>query len=87
MSWSAATPRSRMLKAATRFVVSCVRAMSIVYFTLVAIVLYFGADWILERVEVAAGRRFEHRSLIFFAILLTLSLSSFSLIQHYTGSS
>lgn len=59
--------------------------MSIVYFTLVAIILYVAADWILERVEVAAGKRLEHRSLIFFAILLTLALSSFSLIQYYTG--
>jgi len=59
--------------------------MSIVYFTLVAIVLYFAADWILERVEIAAGKRLEHRSLIFFAILLTLALTSFSLIQSFTG--
>ena len=61
------------------------RNMSIVYFTIVAIILYVAADWLLERVEIAAGRRLEHRSLIFFAILLTLALTSFSLIQHYTG--
>ncbi|HEY5642100.1 MAG TPA: hypothetical protein VIS31_04415 [Woeseiaceae bacterium] len=59
--------------------------MSIVYFTLVAIILYVAADWLLERVEVAAGKRFQHRSLIFFAILLSLALTSFSVIQHYTG--
>ena len=59
--------------------------MSVVYFTLVAIILYFAADWILERVEIAAGKRLEHRSLIFFVILLTLALTSFSLIQNYTG--
>jgi len=47
--------------------------------------LYVAADWLLERVEVAAGKRLEHRSLIFFAILLTLALSTFSLIRHYTG--
>jgi hypothetical protein len=62
------------------------RTMSIVYFTVVAIILYVVADWLLERMEVAAGRRLEHRSLIFFAILLTLALTSFSLIQYYTGS-
>jgi Ca2+/Na+ antiporter len=61
------------------------RAMSVVYFTIVAIILYFAADWLLERVEVVAGRRLEHRSLIFFVILLTLALTSFSLIQYYTG--
>ncbi len=60
-------------------------SMSIVYFTLVAIILYFAADWILERVEIAAGKRLEHRSLIFFVILLTMALTSFSLIQSYTG--
>ena len=59
--------------------------MSAVYFTIVAIILYFVADWLLERMEIAAGRRLEHRSLIFFVILLTLALSSFSLIQYYTG--
>ena len=57
--------------------------MTIVYFTLVAIILYFAADWILERVEIAAGKRLEHRSLIFFVILLTLALTSFALIQNY----
>jgi len=61
--------------------------MSVVYFTLVAIILYFAADWILERVEIAAGKRLEHRSLIFFVILLTLALTSFSLIQVYSGAS
>jgi hypothetical protein len=59
--------------------------MSIVYFTLVAIVLYVLADWLLVRVEIAVGRRLKHRSLYFFVILLTLALSSFSLIQHYAG--
>jgi len=59
--------------------------MSIVYFTLVAIILYVVADWLLERIEVAAGKRLQHRSLIFFAILLSLALTSFSVIQHYTG--
>jgi len=58
-----------------------------VYFTLVAIILYLAADWILERVEIAAGKRLEHRSLIFFVILLTLALSSFAMIQSYMGSS
>jgi hypothetical protein len=60
--------------------------MSAVYFTIVAIILYFAADWLLERMEIAAGKRLEHRSLIFFAILLTLAVSSFSLIQHFIGS-
>jgi Ca2+/Na+ antiporter len=59
--------------------------MSVVYFTIVAIILYFAADWLLERMEIAAGRRLEHRSLIFFVILLALAVSSFSFIQYYTS--
>jgi len=59
--------------------------VSAIYFTIVAIVLYFVSDWLLQRVEVAAGKRFEHRSLIFFVILLTLALITFSIIQQQTG--
>lgn len=59
--------------------------MESVYFLLVAVVLYFGADWILRRMEAAAGRRFEYRSIIFFVILLTLAMVSFALIRQYAG--
>ncbi len=55
--------------------------MESVYFTLTAIVLYVVSDWALQRVEVALGRRLRHRSVVFFVILLTLSLVSFSLIR------
>lgn len=50
-------------------------------YTVVAVVLYFASDWILQRAEVTYGRRFEYRTLIFFAILLVLALLSFSLIR------
>ncbi len=59
--------------------------MSIVYFTLAAVALYLLSDWILERAEVAAGRRFQYRSLVFFSILLTLAMTSFALISHLAG--
>ena len=59
--------------------------MSIVYFTLAAAALYLMSDWILERAEVAAGRRFQNRSLVFFSILLTLAVTSFALISQLTG--
>lgn len=59
--------------------------MGALYFTVVGIVLYFVSDWLLQRVEATAGRRFEHRSLIFFVILLSLALITFSLIQQQTG--
>lgn len=61
--------------------------MSIIYLTAVAVLLYLVSDWILNRIEVAVGKRFEYRSLIFFAILLVLALTTFSLIQVYTGNS
>jgi len=59
--------------------------METLYFTIVAIFLYFAADWSLDRIEKALGRRFENRSLVFFAILLLMALASFALIRVYTG--
>jgi hypothetical protein len=59
--------------------------MEILYFTAVAALLYFGADWILDHMEKAAGRRFDNRSVIFFGILLVMALVSFGLIRQYTG--
>ncbi len=59
--------------------------MSTIYFTLVAALLYLFSDWVLRRIEVAVGRRLEHRSLVFFCILLPLALGSFALIGQMTG--
>lgn len=59
--------------------------MQAVYFTLVAIALYLAADWLLERIEVAVGRRLENRTLLFFAILTALAVTTFALIRQYTG--
>ena len=59
--------------------------MQFVYFTLVAALLYLFASWVVDRIEIAVGRRFEYRSLLFFGILLTLALISFHLIRTYTG--
>lgn len=55
--------------------------MGAIYFTVAGVVLYLFADWSLQRMELAAGRRFEHRSLYFFFILLGLALVVFSLIR------
>jgi hypothetical protein len=54
--------------------------MEIIYFTLVAIGLYFASDWILDRIETARGRPFENRSVIFFVIILALALVSFQIL-------
>ncbi|MGB8274278.1 MAG: hypothetical protein WCF16_03300 [Alphaproteobacteria bacterium] len=59
--------------------------MQALYFTLVAIVLYVVADWALDRVEIALGRRLEYRTIIFFAVLLGLALASFWLIRTFTS--
>ena len=59
--------------------------MNIIYFTIVAIILYLAADWLLDKIEQRAGRRFEYRSLIFFFILLTLAVATFSVIRQQTA--
>ncbi len=53
-----------------------------VYYTLAAIVLYVVSDWVLNQVETRRGERFDNRSLIFFAIILVLSVALFKLIQY-----
>jgi hypothetical protein len=53
----------------------------IVAYTLMGIFLYFGSDWILVQIENASGRQFEHRSLVFLAIIMILALSSFAVIR------
>lgn len=55
--------------------------MEVVYFTIVAAALYLISDRILDLLERRAGRRFENRSLVFFAIILTLSLLSFASLR------
>lgn len=59
--------------------------MQYIYFTFVAILLYLVSSWIVDRIEIAAGKRFENRSLLFFGILLTLALITFGAIETYTG--
>ena len=53
----------------------------LILFTLVGIGLYLFCAWILDRIEQTRGARFEYRTLIFFAILLTLALLSFQIIE------
>jgi len=57
-----------------------------ILYTVAAILLYLLSDWILNQIESKRGKRFEHRSLIFFAIILVLALSSFSLIDRVSES-
>lgn len=59
--------------------------MSAIYFTLTGIILYLVADWLLRQLENRAGRRFGHRTLIFFGLLLGLALASFGAIRRFGG--
>ena len=61
--------------------------MELLYFTVAAVALYFVADWIVDRIEHAAGRRFEHRTLLFFAIIFALGMVFFWLIRTLTDGS
>ena len=49
----------------------------------VAVGLYFFSDWLIDRLEQKIGRRFEHRTLYFFATLVTLALLSFAAIRQF----
>lgn len=59
--------------------------MEIILFTIVAGALYLFSDWVINRIEIRRGERFEHRTLIFFAIILTLALLSFKLLEAIRG--
>lgn len=59
--------------------------MEIVLFTVAGVALYLVSDWIVQRIEIAAGRRLEHRSLLFFALIAILAVTTFSLIRTYTS--
>ncbi len=55
--------------------------MDVVYFTLVAILLYLAADRIVRAIESALGRTLAYRSVLFFALLLGMALVTFALIR------
>lgn len=55
--------------------------MDIVYFTVVAVALYFGADRLLDWLERRRGARFENRQIVFFIIILPLALAAFWLVR------
>ena len=56
--------------------------MQYLYYTVAAITLYFGSDWILTRIEKARGKPFEaQRSLVFLLIIMVLAISTFKIIE------
>ena len=56
--------------------------MEAIYYTAAAIILYLVADRIIDTAERMAGRRFEYRSLYFFALLSALAVGSFYVIRN-----
>jgi len=56
--------------------------MEFVYYTIAGIALYLGSDWILNRIEISRGKRFEHRTGIFFVIILVLAVVTFRIIEY-----
>lgn len=59
--------------------------LTIVYYTLAAIILYLAADWILRWLEGRAGRVFEYRTLVFFLLLAGMALGSFAAIRTFVA--
>jgi len=51
------------------------------YYTLAAIVVYFLAAWILDRIEIAYGKRFAYRNYVFFFIIFALAYAALTAIN------
>ena len=56
-----------------------------ILYTVAAVLLYLVSDWILNQIEIKRGERLEHRSLIFFVIIMVLAMSTFTLIERMAG--
>ena len=59
--------------------------MAYLYFTVAAVFLYLFSDWILNKIEHRIGKRLEYRSVVFFAIIAVLALSTFELVDRIVG--
>lgn len=52
-------------------------------YTVTGIVLYLAADRLVVLIERRAGRVLEHRTLLFFVLLLSLALVTFALVRRF----
>jgi predicted PurR-regulated permease PerM len=59
--------------------------MAYVYYTITAVLLYLLSDWILNKIEQRVGKRLQYRSVVFFAIIMVLAVSSFEMIDRIVG--
>lgn len=55
--------------------------MELVYYTVAGILLYWISNQILLGIERWQGKVFEHRSALFFVIILVLALTTFKAIE------
>ena len=59
--------------------------MDIILFTVVGIALYVGTGYLLTMLEKMHGEPLPQRNIIFFVIILALSLPTFSLLRTLLG--
>jgi hypothetical protein len=57
--------------------------MQFVLFTILGIALYLVSDRVVQAMERRAGRVFEHRTLVFFAILLAFAVVAFAAVRKF----
>ena len=55
--------------------------MEMIYYTIVAVILYVASDYILNTIEIKMGKRLPNRSFIFLIIISILAFVSFSFIR------
>ncbi|MBF0272512.1 MAG: hypothetical protein HQL98_10660 [Magnetococcales bacterium] len=59
--------------------------MELVYFTIIGGALYLLSERILNRIEERRGARLPYRSVIFFVIIFSLSMFTFSVMRAVTN--
>lgn len=55
--------------------------MEVLLFTIVAVALYFAADWGLRTLERIHGAPLPYRNVVYFVIILALTLGTFEFLQ------
>ena len=56
--------------------------MQYVYYTLLAVILYFLSDWLVGKIEMVRGEPFkQQRSTVFLIIIMVLSVTTFKAIE------
>jgi hypothetical protein len=58
------------------------KIMQFVYFTVAGLFLYVAADWVLLRIEAMYGKRLPNRSIVFFGIILIMTMLTFEGVNY-----